>query len=535
MLGKAAIMLMFLSLCLSFTACIKTEDPFKEDEEENPGGKEEEEEEEKKSGKLVSFTFEKKYNSNLVADVKMTIHANGNISGHLRNDVDLKSLKPSFVTQNGGMYLNNEKQESGKNSCDFSQSVAYVFKDDRGKKTNYTINLLAFTGLPVVTITAEAEADKINKDDWVVGTVKIDGMGKFDDYEGPLSVRGRGNTTWKYYPKKPFNIKLDTKDPILGMPKHKRWSLLANYRDRTSLRNNVTFHIGQMAKGLEWTPRSQFAELVFNGEHFGLYQVTEHIRLDKNRVNATEMTSEDVDDTSITGGYLLELDTRFDEVNHFSSLSFGFPYNFKNPDEEVLVPAQKAYLTNYINTFEKDLKANKFEDVYDYIDVNSFIDYFIVQSLVGNTEVTNPLSVFFYKKRSGKLYAGPLWDFDYTTFATTSDRFEGTGGKKTVHFKSLYYEELFKDPDFVQKVKDRFKELKPELQKIPDYILEQSELLIASDAIDYKKWPIDSKTSSPLGGHVNGDEELSYDDAIARMIEMYNGRLKLLETEINKR
>ena len=47
-----------------------------------------------------------------------------------------------------------------------------------------------------------------------------------------MSMKGRGNTTWGL-PKKPYQIKLDSKQDILGMGKAKKWVLLANYGDRS--------------------------------------------------------------------------------------------------------------------------------------------------------------------------------------------------------------------------------------------------------------------------------------------------------------
>lgn len=80
-------------------------------------------------------------------------------------------------------------------------------------------------------------------------------MNHFEDFKDSIEVKGRGNGTWRF-PKKPFNVKLNNKSSILGMPKHKRWSFLANYRDRTLLRNDVTFHIGYIADNLQWTPKA---------------------------------------------------------------------------------------------------------------------------------------------------------------------------------------------------------------------------------------------------------------------------------------
>lgn len=532
---------LLLMLALLFSAgCIEHKDPFDNEDEE-----EQKEEEEKKNGKLTSFVFEKKYNPQLKEDVEMTIHGNGKISGYLSYDADLSSLTPTFTMDKGTLYLNSKEQTSGKGECDFSSPVEYVFKGDAGKETSHIVTLLPYTGLPVVKINTKGEAEIKNKTDWITATLTIDGMGKFDDYESNISVRGRGNSTWGY-PKKPFNIKLENKEPVLGMPKQKRWVFLANYRDRTFLRNKVSFHIGEQMSNLAWTPHSEFAEVILNGEHIGLYQITEHVRVDKNRVNIDEMTAEDTDGSSLTGGYLLELDKRLSDVNHFVTEEYEVPVNIKNPDEDVLVPAQKAYLENYFEQLEtalrkagaasqnKDPKASEYyQEVYEkYLDIDSFIDYWIVEALAGNTEMKTPYSVFLYKKRDGKIFAGPLWDFDYTTYATETNVFP-VNRQDNLHFYAWWYSDLFRDTYFVGKAKERLAQVRPMLEKIPEYIQQQSELIAPSVELNWEKWGISMKV---IGTSANGDETIEdYQDAIDRMVTIYNARIDLLENELNKK
>ena len=138
------------------------------------------------------------------------------------------------------------------------------------------------------------------------------------------------------------------------MPKHKRWVLLANYLDRTLLRNHVAFHIA-MLTDLEWTPRGQHVELILNGEYRGNYYLCEQIKVDENRVNIHEMESSDIEGEALTGGYLMELDNHYDEVNKFKSQIRELPYMFKEPDEDVLTAEQFAYMQDYVNDFENAL------------------------------------------------------------------------------------------------------------------------------------------------------------------------------------
>ncbi len=513
-------------LCVFFlaTGCVKTKNLYEEEPNEKP-----KEPTENHSGKLISFKFEKAYNPQLEKDINMKIYGNGNITGYLSHEADLSSLKATFVVEYGEMYVANTLQTSKTTTNDYTKSINFELLGEDEKTQKFTVNLLPFTGLPVVVLHTENEKFPTNKEDWLPTLMEIDGMGTFENYTGNVSVRGRGNATWKF-PKKAFNMKMENKDPILGMPKHKRWSFLANWRDRTLLRNKVTFHIGEIADNLEWTPRSQFVEVIFDGVHKGNYQVTEHVRVDKNRVNVKEVESTEIDAESITGGYLLELDNYFDEINKFRTSLYNLPVNFKSPDEEILTDTHKKYVESYFNTIEEALKSKDYATVFEHIDMNSFIDFWMVNALVGNSEIKTPFSVFCYKDRGKKLFAGPLWDFDLSTFATTEKSF---AGRSNLHFSSWWYADLFKDPTFAAATKKRFYQLKPAFLKVPEYIESQGNYLSKSEELNWKLWKINPNV---LYVNLNGDETFEfYQDAIDRMIEKYLGRLELLENEIRTR
>nr|MCR4569761.1 CotH kinase family protein [Bacteroidales bacterium] len=103
--------------------------------------------------------------------------------------------------------------------------------------------LIPETGLPTVFVNTEDGAPIVSKTDYLTATLGIRSVG--GDYEledVTCQVRGRGNTTWGW-PKKPYLIKLDKKESVLGMPKHKRWILLANFMDRTLMRNLVSMKV----------------------------------------------------------------------------------------------------------------------------------------------------------------------------------------------------------------------------------------------------------------------------------------------------
>lgn len=383
--------------------------------------------------------------------------------------------------------------------------------------------------IPEVYITTPDNVGITSKTNWVKNsTIRIIDEYGIETLNMNTDIRGRGNTTWTY-PKKPYAIKLESKSEVLGMPKHKRWVLLANWIDRTLLRNDVSFEMAR--RTMEWAPRGKFVELYLNGEHQGNYYLCEQIKVDKNRVNIDELDKETNfnDATQITGGYVLEFDTNnpiTGEINYFYSKIKNYPVTIKDPDEEVITSWEHPgfiYIQEYINNleeiFEDDkTKKNRWNKIDELIDVTSYIDWWLVHELARNSEALHPKSCYMYKKRDGKLYAGPVWDFDWGTFTMNNKN-------HPVATTALYYGYLFGYPEFKLAVKERWTELKETFANIDNYILEQAELIESSNETNIEKWPI-TKTS-------NGDENLEFDEAIEKMRSAFKSRMETVDSYIS--
>lgn len=373
------------------------------------------------------------------------------------------------------------------------------------------------TGLPIVIIETPDEQPVTSKNDWMKNVqMKIYDKDKKLDYEGSLSVKGRGNSTWGF-PKKPYALKLDSKSKILGMKKHKRWCLLANWMDRTMIRNAVAFEISR-STDLRYTPSGQFVELILNGKHVGNYYLTEQIKVDENRVDIAELDANATSGDGITGGYIFELDTNFDEVYKFKSETKDFPWMFKDPDD--VNDAQFEYAMNYVNSMERalyDEEAFKKRIFEEYMDLESFVDWWFVYELAMNCEPAHPKSSYMHKDINGRMNAGPVWDFDWGTFTP------GSTGRFCIKNR-LYYDKLFEDEKFVALVKERWNILKPKFDAIPLYIEELKESLRKSDEINSAMWPISSTT--------NGDESLEFDNAIDKLKNSYTSKLSWMDVQI---
>ena len=395
------------------------------------------------------------------------------------------------------------------------------------------------TGLATVYINTERGASIVSKEEYVNASLSIQGLSADESMEDVVcQVRGRGNTTWSW-PKKPYLIKLDKKASVLGMPKHKRWILLANFLDRTLMRNMVSMRVASMT-GLAWTPHCVPVELVLNGQHKGSYLLIEQVRVDKNRVNITEMSKEDNTGDAVTGGYLLECDFHYDnEVqwidNHGKCVQMdnGIPFGVKYPDSEDLTTAQLTYIKNYISEVAGTLYGPNFKDPENgyakYLDIDSFVDYWIVFEVMGNHELGNPGSVYMHKDRGGKLVAGPCWDFDWGVLSYRSSPQGKTG---LINRNAIWYARLFEDPVFAEKVKNRFQELLPQLQTIPDYMDALQKQLSESAKYNFRMWNPADDASMNGGSIINGDENMSFDEAVKLLKEKYNIRLSIMSQQL---
>ena len=475
---------------------------------------------------ITALRFLKKDNPSLPHDVELEYEAGDNVfTGVI--DAYQRSMRLIAAFEAGEadrIEVGGEPQVSGESSQDFRREVVYTVYTGAAK-SEYRVRVTNFTGLPVLWIETPGGQGVTSKEEWVKNsTMQLDGAGRFDDLEDvALSIRGRGNSTWEW-PKKPFNLKLDSKTSVMGMPKHKRWCLLANYMDRTLLRNRIAYYLAGRTS-LAWTPRCEFAEVFLNGEHLGQYLVTEHIKVDKNRVDITEMTPEDNEGEAVTGGYLMELDFHFDNVWQWRT-AHDVPFSVSSPDDDELTPQQFAWIQDHIATVERTLYAAGFDDpaagFRRYLDEESFVDYWLVYELTVNHELGNPGSVYLHKDRGGKIVAGPVWDFDWGTFSYNASPAAQWGLFMT---HAWWYDRLFADAGFRKKAAERWRTLKPGFLTALGYIDSQRDGIARSAAVNFAKWPMTTDT--------NGDEKLSYGEAVDRMRRILGERIEIIDRELS--
>lgn len=267
----------------------------------------------------------------------------------------------------------------------------------------------------------------------------------------------------------------------------------------------------------------------------GVYIITEKIKRGKERVNIRKLKPEHYKEPDITGGYIFKRDRLNLGEQGFTS-SKGISFAYEEPKESEISPAQKAYLTNYVNEFETVLFSERFADPEHgyrrYIDVDSFIDYHWMVEIGRNVDGYT-FSVFFHKGRNGKLKIGPLWDWDLS-FGNSKPmhgtRRYGWQYERVAGPEYEWYKRLFEDPDFLQRYIDRWAELRTNIfatsnihARIDQYVAQ-----LGKAAIDrnYKRWPT-------LGKHIypNSFVGETYEDEIGWLKDWIEKRLAWIDTQ----
>lgn len=320
---------------------------------------------------------------------------------------------------------------------------------------------VAYTGLPILYVNTPNGVDITSKVVWTEETKLTlsdaeDASWNFENIT--TSIRGRGNTTWTQK-KKPYALKLDKKQEIMGMPKHKRWVLIANYLDNSFLKNHMAFYLSEKLE-MDYTVHGKFVNLIFNGVYRGLYWLGEAIKVDENRVNINDGSKKIKDDED--KDYLIEMDKYFDEPVKFKSSIRQMPYMIKNDDymvddDENMTSGGSARLERLqakIDKLEKMLYPDFVEgmstnncsspnEIYTkIIDVDSWAKFWLVNEMMDNNELAWPKSAYFtFESKTNIFKAGPVWDFDWASLNKKSS----TGLRNYIYYNALFKSPLFKE------------------------------------------------------------------------------------------
>lgn len=382
----------------------------------------------------------------------------------------------------------------------------------------------------------------------------------FNNYDGKIGIEIRGASSQQYHPKKSFG--LETWDslgnsidvPLLGMSTENDWCLIANYIDKSLINNSLTYYTWQQ---MGWYgSRHRHVELVINNQYQGVYLLVEKIKRDSARVNISKLKSTDTTGDQLTGGYILAIDllagsgnqgwtSQYDACGVYGSGVYP-QFQVVYPDSNSLMPVQLNYIHSYVDSFETALINNQFDPITGwqrYADINSFVDYFLMQEFSKNVDGYRA-STYFYKDRAslnGKITMGLVWDYDrgwdnasYATGSSATGWCWPFGDNYTTPNPlqvPRWWEHLLLDTNFTKALRCRWEQLKFTVLGIATlhgYADSMAVYLNESQLRNFTKWPILGQVIFPNPSPVPS----TYSGEIAELKNWITARWTWLDSNI---
>ena len=379
---------------------------------------------------------------------------------------------------------------------------------------------------PEIRIATDYSAEIKDKVNYVSGSITFIDQDKiYSDVvtlTERMKIRGRGNSTWDQFPKKPYRIKMDESHKVFGMRSDKDWILLADYSDKTLLHNRFAMEISKVCE-MPWTPEMRSVMVYLNNKCIGVYTLSEHKEVGKHKVDISE------------NGVYLEIGEEMNEPVCFNT-TMDIPIMFKdpeNPSSEVQSRVKKQF-----NDFERALKNPENRVYLNFIDVNTFVNYFIVQELVKNPDGNLRRSSYMTLDKDNKLRMYHVWDFDLAFgncdfFGSLYGIDASPSGWFVKEFNRYgrnrgWYWALFKDPAFKAQVKARWQSLYPALEELMEYPNEQAVFLANAQITNFECWPIMGAYVWP-NAYVGG----TYTSEIYHLWDFYYVRLRWMDSQIS--
>ncbi|MEA4833496.1 MAG: CotH kinase family protein [Oscillospiraceae bacterium] len=361
-------------------------------------------------------------------------------------------------------------------TVDISSEPICILTDTYGNTRILKIKLKRTgKGIPVVNIDIDGGVTVLDKDIYQNAVISIDSFGRFDFnslYDTIITVRGRGNSTWKKFDKKPFRISFSQATELFGLKEGTEWIFVANYADKSLMRDRIAYEMAKLLDNMDYAPTQYCVDVFINGSYAGVYTCGAQLEVGKGRIELGEGDGADV-------GYVVEVGGVDDGVHiknidyfHAGLIKFAL---VRYPDKKTRTISQFNYIKSYF------MKVNNaivnLDNYEEYIDVDSFVDWLILQELSNNTDSSFRRSCYFTKQPGGKLKMGPPWDFDiafgnfieddidYDTWAsyTYHNPTETNVDTSKDYVGTTWAKYLLSDPAFVKLLQKRWLEVKDAL------------------------------------------------------------------------
>ncbi len=356
-------------------------------------------------------------------------------------------------------------------------------------------------------IEVDCKTDEITKEEWTDATFELKlGSKKYEsgEYGGVGRIKGRGNTSWTKSKQKPYSITLNEKASWCDIPETRKYALITTSLDSSLMRNYIMYKSAVGLDGIAYTVKCEMINVYINNSSFGVYTLCERVAAEKNKIDIEEATPQ-----NINGGYVIEKNIS-DKIDFETEAWFECPYQAnvnedyftcKDPDEKEVNAEMRGYLEGLMQKLHDAVMGTSGEDYTKYIDVDSWIDFAIMQEIAKNVDGNFKTSCFLVKPENSEiLEMTALWDFDYAFGNLNSnnagehnDRVDCPNadtaeGFMIINSSNPWYKALYEKPEFKAKLCEVYAEYKDTVIKdLTDYLYEGSAYIESTISKD-KKW-----------------------------------------------
>ena len=256
-----------------------------------------------------------------------------------------------------------------------------------------------YAGIPRIVIETEYHREINDRETEIPAKLQIWGKNVPESEIMELTIKGRGNSSWKDMPKKSYKIEFLSKTGLFGMPPNKDWALISNYADKSLIKNTISYQLSNLLE-MDYTPKNRFIELYLNSDYLGVYLLVETVKISKTRINVSPNT------------YLVEFDKHIDKGDQTIKTKGGTFFTIHAPKNAT--PSELSTLKNHLDSLEDILSSEHISDstIAHFFDIDSYIKHYWVQEFSKNKDGAFLFSVYFTWAPGGKIKMGPVWDFD---------------------------------------------------------------------------------------------------------------------------
>ncbi len=449
-------------------------------------------------------------------------YADGRLTAVLPAGTDISAVVPTFDCGDATLEWEGAPLVSDVTVMDLREPQTLTLVVADGTRTELTVTLeTLYTGLPSFSMTVENYETVVEKDLPLNARFTLSGGNPAVCEYAPSqtvtvagTVKGRGNTSWMQ-PKKGYTVKLEKKTALLDMAESKNWALIANYEDKTLMRNVIAEYLAEEA-GVDYIMNVRPVDLWYNGEYWGTYNLTEKVEIEPARVDITDyeegMKAEET-------GYLLEFDGHVNEVPNSQKrqwqyplgrdypvyydpvtdeLFFQLPQDFtgkwvtiKKPSTKYTLndPTLVKYIYDKVLDAAAALQSGDYNRVSSVLDVEAFTKWYLIEEYMNNAGSSMHSSVYMTLDVGGKFALGPVWDFDRSSGNCNYWNTEGAPDS-LYNAGSAWFRYLYAMPQAREVLKREWAALKPSLESIEQVIEDTADMLYTSQQFNFRRWDI---------------------------------------------